>query len=30
VEENKGTGMDAIESIDKEVTYKGKKVKVKL
>jgi len=30
VAKNKGAGMDAIESIDKEVTYKGKKVKVKL
>jgi len=30
VAKNKGVGMDAIESIDKEVTYKGKKVKVKL
>jgi len=30
VAKNKGAGMDVIESIDKEVTYKGKKVKVKL
>jgi alpha-D-xyloside xylohydrolase len=30
VEKNKGTGIDSVETFDKEVTYKGKKVMVKL
>jgi len=30
VAKNKGVGMDAIGTIDKEVTYKGKKVMIKL
>jgi hypothetical protein len=29
VAENRGTGAEAVENFDKEITYKGRKMKIK-